>query len=206
MNDAPTSAPSTIAARLRSLCISRRRPLTVTSHVFCCFQYMPIFANCQPGRRQKKARWGDVRGFAPRPTRGMMPLDPALAEVVDAVVKRFPAADWKERPSLTRCASGPAAESGQPGCKASGESQGIIPRKKRAFSLGFSRLSWARSLHTIVKPSAAGGGCLVFPMYSLRLRESRGRRPLVGGLGAESLQRSLCWRFLCPDYRAYTRK
>jgi hypothetical protein len=42
-------------------------------------------------------------------------------------------------------ASGPAAASGQPGCKASGESQGIIPRKKRAFSLGFSRLSWARS-------------------------------------------------------------
>ena len=147
---------------------------------------------------------GGHRRFVP--TRGMMPLDPALAEVVDAVVKRFPAADWKERPSLTRCASGPAAESGQPGCKASGESQGIIPRKKRAFSLGFSRLSWARSLHTIVKPSAAGGGCLVFPMYSLRLRESRGRRPLVGGLGAESLQRSLCWRFLCPDYRAYTRK
>ena len=62
MNDAPTSAPATIAARLRSLGISRRRPLTVTSHVFCCFQYMPISANCQPGRRQKKGmlgrRWG----------------------------------------------------------------------------------------------------------------------------------------------------
>ncbi|MBR4359655.1 MAG: hypothetical protein IKP32_03470, partial [Clostridia bacterium] len=32
-----------------------------------------------------------------------------------------------------RIASGPAAESGQPGCKASGESRGIIPREKLAF-------------------------------------------------------------------------
>ncbi|MBR3019245.1 MAG: hypothetical protein IKH57_19555 [Clostridia bacterium] len=32
-----------------------------------------------------------------------------------------------------RIASGPAAESGQPGCDASGESRGIIPREKLAF-------------------------------------------------------------------------
>jgi hypothetical protein len=38
-------------------------------------------------------------------------------------------------------ASGPAAESRQPGCKASGESQRRIPGEKLAFLLGFSWLS-----------------------------------------------------------------
>jgi len=47
ISDAPTSAPSTIAARLRSLGISRRRPLTVTPYLFDWFQYMLLFADCQ---------------------------------------------------------------------------------------------------------------------------------------------------------------
>ena len=47
MSDASMGAPTTIAARLRSLGISRRRPLTVTPYLFDWFQYMLIFADCQ---------------------------------------------------------------------------------------------------------------------------------------------------------------
>ena len=45
-----------------------------------------------------------------------------------------------------RIASGPAAESGHPGCDASGESRGTIPREKLAFPLGFPRLSLGQKL------------------------------------------------------------
>ena len=80
-------------------------------------------------------------------------------------------------------ASGPAAESRQPGCLASGESQGIIPRKKQAFSLGFSRLSWARSLHAFVNPSAAGGACSEYPHKLFRQVRIQGRHAPGRGLG-----------------------
>ncbi len=42
------------------------------------------------------------------------------------------------------------------------------PRRKARFPLGFSRLSWARSHHTFVNPSAAGGACSIYPYKPLR--------------------------------------
>ena len=89
-------------------------------------------------------RWGLS---APKPlTRAVTALDPYLWMIADDERKR--------KRSLRYCASGPAAESGQPGCFASGESRGIIPRGKRAFPLGFSRLSWARSPLSFVTPAS----------------------------------------------------
>ncbi len=119
----------------------------------------------------------------------MMPLDPHLRILHDTERKQAPADTWKESPNCRHCASGPAAFGGQPGCEASGESQGIIPGKKLAFSLGFSRLSWARSHQTFVNPSAAGGACSIYSYKPLRRVGVQGRHAPGAGLGARSAQR-----------------
>ena len=60
-------------------------------------------------------------------------------------------------------------------------------RGKLAFPLGFSRLSWARSLK-LSYSRRARRKLSVSLFNSLRRLVSRGRRPLVGGVGAESPQ------------------
>ena len=110
---------------------------------------------------------GGHRRFVP--AAGDDPLHPLLRKFLNAL-RQLGSRCCIEKDSKTwrSSASGPAAFGGQPGCEASGESQGIIPRKKRAFSLGFSRLSWARSRQAFVNPSAAGGACSMYSCKPLR--------------------------------------
>ena len=79
----------------------------------------------------------------------------------------------------------------QPGCKASGESQGIIRRGKFTFPLGFSWLSWARSPQTFRHPSAPGGTCLLIPTKLFCQLWVQGPQDPGAGLGARSPQHSL---------------
>ncbi len=81
-------------------------------------------------RRKKVAlsNEGDLRGFAPYPTREVTSLDPAPAVTA-----------WHGERAICRCCLEEMIDlaaivllarplkSGQPGCKASGESQGKIP-------------------------------------------------------------------------------
>ena len=68
---------------------------------------------------------------------------PASAE--NDPLDHFPGAsallDLIKRQTCRRCASGPAAESRQPGCKASGESRGRIRRESSLSLSDFPRLS-----------------------------------------------------------------
>ena len=118
-------------------------------------------------------RWGLS---APKPlTRAVTALDPYLRMMADG--------EGKRKRSLRHCASGPAAESGQPGCKASGESQ-EKPGGENLFSPpGFFRL-FGPEASNYRNSGATGGGCWVSPTARFRLSESRGRSPLARGSGA----------------------
>ncbi len=80
----------------------------------------------------------------------------------------------------------------QPGCFASGESQGIIRGGKVNFSPSdFPGLSWARSPQTFRNPSAAGGACRSIPTTLIRWMRVQGPQDPGAGLGARSPQRLL---------------
>ena len=92
-------------------------------------------------------------------TRGLRPLDPFSGYCLTEGIKLVSTvAERNAEDELGAVVLLARRRSRQPGCKASGEIQGIIPREKFTFSLGFSRLSWARNLQTFRSPSVAGGG------------------------------------------------
>ena len=83
-----------------------------------------------------------------------------------------------------RIASGLAAESGQPGCKASGESRGIIHREKLAFPWDFPGFLWARSSQAFRNPSVTRDNSLGLSIKQLREEWVQGDHPLARGSGA----------------------
>ena len=109
---------------------------------------------------------------------------PASAE--NDPLDHFPGAsallDLIKRQTCRRCASGPAAESRQPGCKASGESQRIIPGRKASFPPGiFLAFYWPEA--SCPDPNAAGGDCWLFQQRYFAWWGA-GDHPLPQGLGA----------------------
>ena len=92
-------------------------------------------------------------GLCPAPHQGNDSPGPSSAEWDYRVEQTNSRCCLKKRSNMLPFASGPAAESRQPGCCASGGSRRIIPRKEQAFSWGFSRLSMGQKLLSFVFPA-----------------------------------------------------
>ena len=94
---------------------------------------------------------------------------PAFAE--NDPLDHFPGAsallDLIKRQTCRRCASGPAAESRQPGCFASGESRRRIRGGKFTFPSDFPGFLGPEA-HKLSSPQATGGRCRFFPGVFVR--------------------------------------
>ena len=75
--------------------------------------------------------------------------------------------DLIKRQTCRRCASGPAAESRQPGCFASGESRRRIRGGKFTFPSDFPGFLGPEA-HKLSSPQATGGRCRFFPVVFVR--------------------------------------
>ena len=108
-----------------------------------------------PMRFPPQAVMGGSSPCTPEPGDFSRGCRPAFAE--NDPLDHFPGAsallDLIKRQTCRHCASGPAAESRQPGCFASGESRGRIRRESSLSLSDFPGLSWARSPQTIVSSS-----------------------------------------------------
>ena len=97
------------------------------------------------------------------PRQGMIPCTLSYGCCLTRKESKFPLLLEKNSLAWRLCASGPAAESGHPGCFASGESREIIPWGKLAFPLGFFRLSKGQKPSNFRKPQRGKRMPFVFP-------------------------------------------
>ena len=119
-------------------------------------------------------------------TKRLRLLDLNSGNCMNCKIYLFPAGAWRDaEDGLGAIVLLARRRSRQPGCFASGESQGRIRRGKFTFPWDFPGLSWARSPQTFRNPSAAGGACLSIPTKQVRqLRVQGGHRP--GGVWGET--------------------
>ena len=105
---------------------------------------------------------------------------PASAE--NDPLDHFPGAsallDLIKRQTCRRCASGPAAESRQPGCFASGESRRRIRGGKFTFPSDFPGFLGPEA-HKLSSPQVTGGRCRFLPWPLFAKYGSRGFNPLA---------------------------
>ena len=108
------------------------------------------------------------------------PLDhfPGASALLDLIMKM----------SCRRCASGPAAESRQPGCKASGESRGRIRRESSLSLSDFPRLSMGQKPTNDRLPKQMADVAAFFPGSLFAKYGSRGFNPLAQVWGPKRLE------------------
>ncbi len=137
-----------------------------------------------------KIRSGGRRGFAPRPTRGMIPLDPQLPKLLEqtstilsgcfaglrTISSFWPQESWENPRGKASFLLG--IFSAFPGCFASGLA--ALPPGQKHNGKRFGSFQ-----------QHAGKRLIAASCYFLKCG-SRAVTALVGGLGAESPQRSLC--------------
>ena len=119
-------------------------------------------------------------------TRGLRPLNTFSGWSLADQIKSVPADTGKNAEVwLGAVVLLARRRSRQPGCFASGESQGIIRRGKFFSPSDFPGLSWARSPLTFRNPGAAGGACLLIPATLFRQLRVQGDHP-PGGVWGET--------------------
>ena len=144
-----------------------------------------------PMKYPPQAVMGGSSPCTPEPgdfSRGCRPAS-AENDSLDHFQGASPLLDLIERQTCRRCASGPAAESRQPGCKASGESQGIIRRESSLSLSDFPGLSMGQKPTNDRLPKQMADVAVFFPWPLFAKYGSRGIIPLVGVWG-EQPQRS----------------